>query len=416
MLTSIHRAKYVLAEPDLLLQNAAIHIVNPGRISGVETWNDSPPREVKVVDWGSAVIMPGLVNAHAHLELTALRGELTRFRSFTDWVSQLIEKRKSWTKEDFLKSVRAGAEAALESGTILVGDVTASGWAFDGGSGVQLRRVVFEEVTALSPANLDSALSQIQTRLGQAVMDSLATRAISPHAPYSVSPQLYRRLAALCRNRGLLLATHVAETPSETEFLRDGLGEFRDFLCRLGVLPEGWTPPQLSPIAYLDSLGVLGPRSVLIHCNYLDEDSMNRILMARSSVVYCPRSHDFFGHAPHPVRQLLNLGINVALGTDSLASNHSLSMFDEMRHLFRTRKDLEPEEIFRAATLNGAAALNFGGSLGRLQSGYWADMTVLALPDNASPGELVAQVLEGAGECVATVVQGQIAWCKPDIF
>ena len=414
MTKSIYRAEYVLAEPDLLMPNAAVHVSSDGRITGVESWKDGPPiGAAEIVDWGSAVIMPGLVNAHAHLELTALHDQLTQFQSFTDWALQLIHKRQRWTKEDFVNSVCAGAEAALQSGTTLVGDVSASGWGLEGGCGVGLRRVVFEEIAALSPANLDSALVQIQARLDRAVPDPLLIQGISPHAPYSVSPELYRRLAGLSRDRGLLLTTHIAETSSEIQFLQSGTGEFREFLLRLGVLPEEWQPPQLSPIAYLDSLGVLGPSSVLIHCNYLDQESMNRILATRSSVVYCPRSHDFFGHDPHPVRQLLDLGINVALGTDSLASNNSLSILDEMRHLFRTRKDLKPEEIFRAATLTGAAALRFGGVLGRLQRGYWADLAVIQLPENTSPGQLLPQVLEGIGECIATIVQGKIAWRKP---
>jgi cytosine/adenosine deaminase-related metal-dependent hydrolase len=414
MTKSIYRAKYVLAEPDLLLSNAAVHVSSDGRIASIESWKGYPPTgKVEIVDWGSALIIPGLVNAHAHLELTALHDQLTQFQSFTDWILQLIHKRRLWTKEDFLNSVCAGAEAALQSGTTLVGDVTSSGWGCDSGCSAGLRRVVFEEITALSPANLDSALAQMQERLDRATPDPLWIHGISPHAPYSVSPELYRRLAGLSRDRELLLTTHIAETSSEIQFLQSGTGEFREFLLRLGVLPEEWQPPQLSPIAYLDSLGVLGPSSVLIHCNYLDQESMNRVLATRSSVVYCPRSHDFFGHDPHPVRQLLDLGINVALGTDSLASNSSLSMLDEMRHLFRTRKDLKPEEIFRAATLNGAAALTFSDVLGRLRQGYWADLAVIRLPENIGPRQLPAQVLEGIGECIATIVQGNIAWRKP---
>jgi cytosine/adenosine deaminase-related metal-dependent hydrolase len=411
----IHRAKYVLAEPDLLVTNAEVHISDDGRISSIESRSNSPSiHEAEIVDWGAALIIPGLINAHAHLELTSLQGQLTRFQSFTDWVLQLIEKRRLWTKEDFLSSVRAGVEAVLKSGTTLVGDVSASGWSCDAGCSSGLRRVVFEESTAFPPSNMDSALSQVEQRLDQSVPDPLLVRGVSPHAPYSVSPELYRRLADLSRERRFLLATHIAETASEIQFLQFGTGEFRELLLRLGVLPDTWKPPQLSPIAYLDSLGVLGPFTILIHCNYLDWDSVNRILASQGSVVYCPRSHDFFGHEQHPVRQLLDLGINVALGTDSLASNRSLSMLDEMRHLFRSRKDLKPEEIFRLATVNGAAALKFGRVLGCLRPGYWADLAVLKLPENTGPRHLPAQVLEGTGEWIATIVQGKVAKRSPD--
>lgn len=363
-------------------------------------------------DWGSALIMPGLINAHTHLELTDLNNQLTRFRSFTDWISQLINRRKFWTREHFLCSLRKGAEAALSSGTTLVGDVSSSGFGFDDINGANLRRVVFEEVIALSPANQEEAISRLKSRLDTDPQNPLLTHGVSPHAPYSVSPELFRRVAELARIRGLLLATHAAETNSEIQFLQTGTGEFRDFLNNLGVLPVEWKPPQLNPVQYLDSLGVLGPHCVLIHCNYLDQESLNRILGTRSSVVYCPRSHDFFGHDKHPIRQLMDCGINVGLGTDSLASNDSLSMLDEMRYLFRIRKDLKSEEIFRAATLNGAAALNFGGVIGRLRRGYWADLTVLKLPGNVGARQLPSQILEGTGDCIATIVQGKLAWQK----
>ena len=133
------------------------------------------------------------------------------------------------------------------------------------------------------------------------------------------------------------------------------------------------------------------------------------ILRSRSSLVYCPRSHAFFGHAEHPVRKLLDLGINVALGTDSLASNDSLSLLDEMRFLYRVRKDLKSCEIFRMATLNGAAALGFGASAGRLRCGYWADMTVIELTGETGPKNLTAQIVEGNGKWYATIVQGETA-------
>lgn len=413
MLKSVHRAKYVLAEPDLLLSNAAVHISDPGRISRVEPWHDPPSTPgIELMDWGAAVIMPGLINAHAHLELTSLQGQLTGFSSFTDWISQLIDRRRLWTREQFLDSARDGARAALSSGTTLVGDVTSSGFAWEAACGSNLRHVVFQEAIGLSPAHADQVVSQLQSLLDGAPPDPLLLHGISPHAPYSVSPELYQRLAGIARGRQLLLATHVAETKAEIQFLETGAGEFKNFLDARGILPDQWRPPELAPIAYLDSLGVLGQSCVLIHCNYLDPASIRRIANSHSSVVYCPRSHDFFGHDPHPARQLWDSGINVALGTDSLASNGSLSMLDEMRYLFRTRRDLKPEEIFRSATLNGAAALRFGGVLGRLRRGYWADLTVLEIPESLGPRQLLTHILEGAGECIATIVQGKVAWSK----
>jgi aminodeoxyfutalosine deaminase len=414
MIQKIHRAKYVCAESDLLLQNGAVHISDPGRISRIERWHGGPPSQnVKVVDWGSAVILPGLVNAHSHLELSLLRNQLTRFSSFTDWIAQLIRIRREWTEDDYLESLRYGAEMSVTSGVTLVGDVSASGLGAQALQHSGLRTVVFEEVLGLAPEKAPGIVEQLQRRMARVNPSALQVCGISPHAPYSVSPELYRLTAETARLKNLPLATHLAETRAELEFLMNGEGEFVGLLDLLGALPADWRPPRLAPLFYLEALGVLEQPSVLIHCNYLDRESMEKALATHASVVYCPRSHAFFGHEKHPVRQLLDMGVNVAMGTDSLASNDSLSILDEMRFLFQSRKDLKCAEILRMATVNGSAALGFGGALGRLRRGYWADMTILKLPENVNAKNLVSQILEGAGECVATIVQGQIVWREP---
>jgi cytosine/adenosine deaminase-related metal-dependent hydrolase len=412
MIKTVHRAKYVLAEP-AVLQNGAIHVSDSGRISRIARGASSSIRPgTNLTDWGCAVIVPGFINAHAHLELTFFHGQLTRFATFTDWISQLIEQRRTWPQERFLRSAEKGARLCLASGTTMIGDITSSGVGWGATRNQSLRRVVFEEAIALSPSQADTAVAQLKLLFRQAQPNPLLIHGISPHAPYSVSSKLYRRLAKLAQSEGRLLATHVAETTAELQFLHEGTGEFRDFLSRMGFLPDGWKPPRIAPIMYLDSLGVLGRSCLLIHCNYLDQESIRKIAKTNSNVVYCPRSHAFFDHDKHPVRQLLDQQINVALGTDSLASNSSLSMIDEIRFLFKKRKDLKPEEIFRAATKNGAEALGCGSSLGRMRRGYQADMAVLELPHNLGSRHLLAQILEGAGECIATIVQGEVVWQK----
>jgi cytosine/adenosine deaminase-related metal-dependent hydrolase len=409
-----HRAQYVLAESNRLLQNAVVYVSGSGRISSIERWKDSPAdRQIDIADWGSSLIIPGLVNAHAHLELTALHEQITRFSSFADWISQLISKRRLWTEQDFVISAAKGARLALASGTTLVGDITSSGVGWIATAGMKLRRVVFEEIIALLPDQAGRAMSQLKPLFEQTDPCSLLSHGISPHAPYSVSGELYARAAAFSRKQRMPLATHLAETKGEVRFLKEGAGELRDFLAARNVLPSGWHPPELTPVQFLDSLGVLSRLCLLIHCNYLDRESVIAIKKAGSSVVYCPRSHAFFNHDRHPIRQLLDSGINVAIGTDSLASNSSLNMLDEMRFLFKKRKDLAPDEIFQLATANGAAALNFGGVLGRLKRGYFADIAVLKLPENMKPRRLMGQILEGAGECIATIVRGEIAWQSP---
>lgn len=409
----LHRAPYALLHATRLLENAAILVSDVGRILRVgEGRRFKASASCKVLDWEGAILMPGLVNAHAHLELTDLQNRVTGFVSFTDWIAKLMQQRQPWTREQYQASARKGARLALESGTTLIGDIAAGGCGWDAVQGEGVRRVVFEEVLSLSPDRVEPVLAQLNRIFLQAAPEPLQVHGVSPHAPYSVSAELYRRTAALAQKQGRILATHAAETQSEIQFLQTGSGEFRDFLVTLGALPADWEPPASSPIAYLDALQVLGPNCLLVHCNYLDEDAVRRIARSRSSVVYCPRSHAFFGHANHPIRRLLDAGVPVALGTDSLASNHSLSMLDEMRFVFSRRADIGAEEIFAAATATGAAALQLGDRLGRLDAGCQADMAVLELPRNLPTRRLLHQILEGAGECLATVVRGRVAWQK----
>ncbi len=413
MIRTVHIAKYVLAEAGLLLRNAAVHVCDPGRVSRLEPWQSPPPNlETKVVDWGSAIILPGLVNTHCHIELTRPQCDARRPASFADWLSFVAGERKALTNGDYLEAVSLGAEMSLAGGTTLIGAVSSRGASWEALKAQQLRKVIFEEVATLEPDRANEAVSALQLRLSRLETDGYLSFSVAPHAPYSVSPELFRALAGLVSDKGVRLATRVAETRQELEFLKTGLGEFKDYLSGSGVLPEGWEPPGLAPVPYLEQLGILDHPAILVHCNYLDEESMARILSRNCSVVYCPRSHAFFRHELHPVRQLLDIGINVALGTDSPATCDSLSILDEMRFLFQNRKDLKADEIVRMATLNGAVALGFGGVLGRLRRGYWADMTVLRLPENVSDRNVLAQVLEGAGECLATIVQGETVWTK----
>jgi cytosine/adenosine deaminase-related metal-dependent hydrolase len=414
MMKTIHRAKYALVDPYVLLPNAAVAIVENGTLADITPWRDSfRDSEKTVVDWGSAVIMPGLINAHVHLELTSLCNRLTEYDSFTDWLSQLIAERRSWNQDEFQCSIREGINLSLASGTTTVGDIATSGITRSITRGNMLRQVIFEESIALSPGQVEQTIADLNRILDTSKPGELIRQGVSPHSPYSVSGELYRGLSALAHQRKIPLTTHVAETESEIQFLETGTGEFRDYLQALSVFPTGWNPPGLHPIPYLHSLGVLGPNCLLIHCNYMDRESIDLVSGSGSSIVYCPRSHAFFDHPQHPVRELLDAGINITLGTDSLASNTTLSMLDEMRFLYKERKDLKSEEILKAVTINSAKALNYGNSIGILKSGCRADMTVLEVPSNMKPHRVPDQILEGAGKCIGTIVEGQIAWQSP---
>ncbi len=411
----IHKARYLLADPYTVIQNGCVRILEDGRIADVAPWNHfSEDSSATVADWGTAIILPGFVNTHVHLELTALGNRLNRYADFTDWLSQLINRRRSWNSEEVNSSFRQGIALSLSSGTTAVGDISSIGSEACVSTDDSLRKVVFKESIALSPSRADQNIAEMESVLNSTESSDRSQAGVSPHAPYTVSGKLYRRLAELASNRNIPLATHVAETEAEIEFLKNGTGEFRGFLQRMNALPPDWDPPGLTPISYLQSLGVLGPLCLLIHCNYLDRESIRLIARSGSSVVYCPRSHAFFGHSTHPVKELFDAGINVALGTDSLASNKNLSVLDEMRFLYGQRTDLKAEEILAAATANGGEALHL--HTGRLEPGYWADFTVLEVPPNVKDSKIPDQILEGAGTCIGTVIGGKTAWQMDNIF
>ncbi len=414
---TVHRAKYILADPNTLLKNVAVEIASNGCIKNIAPWGElSVQPGIKVVDWGAAIVMPGLVNAHVHLELTFLCNSLSRFDSFTDWLSKLIAGRRAWSPEQLRSSIREGIAQSLAAGVTTVGEISSSGVSRELIRDIPLRNVVFEESIAFPPHLAAEKIADMSRILDTSKSGDLYRPGISPHAPYTVSGDLYRGLAELAQLRKLPLATHIAETEDEILFLRKGTGEFRNFLDAMGLLPPNWNAPGLDPVPYLHSLGVLGNNCLLIHCNYMDDESIRLVARTRSSIVYCPRSHDFFHHRKHPIRQLLDAGINVALGTDSLASNRTLSLLDEMRFLYKERKDIKAEEILQAATRNGAEALGFGGGLGTLGPGNPADLTVLEVPQNMEIRMAPDQILEGAGECVGTVVGGRIAWQKTGLL
>jgi len=222
---TIHRAKYVMAEAGSLLSNAAVHVSAAGRILRVEPWQGKPPDAgVSVIDWGTALIMPGLVNAHTHLELGFLDRRLDRTAEFTHWLAQLINKRQAVDDARLAESVREGALQRLSSGTTLVGDISSAGVSRPALKPSLVRRVVFEEALFLAPERAAEVMGPLKLRLEAAEPGGLTECGISPHAPYSVSPELYRLTAALARERRIPLATHVAETRSEQEFLRNGAG------------------------------------------------------------------------------------------------------------------------------------------------------------------------------------------------
>ncbi len=409
----ILRSRFVVTRPGSVVERREVRI-EATRIAAVVPRERFPSGGPCVLDFGDAAILPGLVNAHVHLELSGLRGRVPRGAGFTDWLRQLIAAMKTHTAEGLEADAARGIHEAIRSGTTALGEISSHGCSLKPLALSRVRAVVFEEVLGLSKGALESARSTLARRLeatyGKA---ELARRGITPHAPYSVSPDLFRWCVAEARRLGLPLAVHVAETPEEIEFLRTGDGPFRALLEELGALADGFEPPGCSPIEYMKRLGVLDADrpALLIHANHLSNADVALVRDSRAAVVYCPRSHRFFGHEGHPYRTLMRAGVPVALGTDSLASNDSLDLLAEMRAV-AALDDAPPAcEILAMATTAGAIALSTKGTSGAVEPGRDADLTVVSLPRSVGASDVEdAIVRDEAVQVLATIVQGRLLY------
>ena len=397
----ILRAKYVMPNSRTIIENGAVaiqgsKIVDVGRYP---TIRNSGPTSIR--DLGEAVLMPGLVNAHTHLDLTSSADSIQRTPKFTDWIFQIVGKRNPSTVEP---SVREGVQQSLVGGATTVGDIDGTGESMQILRDTPIRKVAFFEVLGFSCERAAMGLARLATYLETLpVPDSLLISALSPHAPYSTSADIYRQ----CVASGLSVCTHVAETKEELEFLSSGTGPFLDYLEAFGISTAGWQPPQLTPVQYMKTLGVLRKDALLVHCNYLTDADVGLIAESGASVVFCPRSHHYFYHTDHPVVQLIERGINVAIGTDSLASNWSLNLLDELKFLACTQPRIRPETLFDMVTCNGADALGLA-QVGRLEKDWQADIIAVRIPNDGRPA--IEQILDGSSENLLTVVGGKICY------
>jgi cytosine/adenosine deaminase-related metal-dependent hydrolase len=342
------------------------------RIDAVEPHGKRTPDR----DLGNFAILPGLVNAHTHLDLTGLRGQCPPSPDFTGWLRQVIAHRRTVTPEQTRADIRAGIAECLRYGTTLVGDIASGGASWDALAESPLSAVVYCELLGMSKDRADQAYQAARAWLAAHPATDRCRPGLSPHAPYSVRESLLVEAALLARDSQCPLAVHLAETRDELELLLRRRGPFVPFLQELGA----WDPDGLvrSP-THVMSICNVRTRNAFVHGNYLAPAAR---VPGDGTVVYCPRTHAAFGHRPHPLRRLLNRGVRVALGTDSLASNPDLDVLAEARLVHQRYPDLSGATLLRMATLSGAEALGWADTTGSLTPGKSADLVVLPLPDH----------------------------------
>lgn len=367
--------------------------VEDGRVTWVGAAGDSGGPRGRVHDLGPGVILPGLVNAHCHLELSHLAGLGERAPAgFVPWVESLMDQRGRASADEARAATRRAIRQLESTGTVAVGDVSNALAHLDLLEESHLRAVVFYEVLGWDPARADRILAGAADVMTLASRPELRTRVrIAAHAPYSVSPEL---LAGIVR-RGGPAAMHLAESPDETRFLARGDGEWKSFLGRRGLGHVPFDAPGVSPIAHVDALGGLREGMVAAHCVQVDESDCALLARRGVFVAICPRSNRSLRVGMAPVRRLLDAGVRLCLGTDSLASAPTLDLMADMALLQSQFPELAPEVVVRMATLGGAEALGLA-ELGAIEPGRSADLAFA--PAGASPPDPLRFLTSGTAQ------------------
>jgi cytosine/adenosine deaminase-related metal-dependent hydrolase len=360
------------------------------------------------VDLGDVALLPGLVNAHTHLEFSGLEAPLDRpGTALPDWIRAVVAWRRTTPRSP--GAIERGLAQSLAAGTTLLGDILQPDQREALAAAAAPDVVGFLELLGLKPDRRRQLDSLAARHLSERSTDAQFVPGLSPHAPYSTHPGLVRAAVRLAGSAHPV-AMHLAESRQELELLATGHGPFRDLLEELGAWsPEVFAAPRR--IAdYLEVLSAAG-RSLVIHGNYLTDHEASLIARqaGRMSLVYCPRTHAYFGHEPYPLVRRLAAGVPVALGTDGRASNPDLSLLAEMRAVARLHSDLPPDRILELGTLAGARALGLEADHGSLAPGKLANAVVVPLPAGEWADPAAALLADTAGP-IATLYRGQLEW------
>ena len=328
--------------------------------------------------------MPALVNAHVHLELSALRGAVPPADSMPAWASQLIATRRS-TLDESDEPIRAAIAEVRASGTTLVGEVTNTLASYEPLAQSALSAAVFFEQLGFRTGDARGLAGAAQATIDRLPANRRLRVSVVPHAPYSVSPALLQAIAS--QGARPIRSIHLGESPEELQFLQDGSGAWRGLLDGLGVWDDAWAPPQCGPVAYLDQLGLVDDRLLAVHGVQLTDAELERLAAAHATVVTCPRSNSWTGAGTPPLERFYRSGVRVAVGTDSLASVETLNLFDELARMREIAPAIPASTLLETATRSGAEALGFGAELGTIAPGKRAELIAVRLPGRVADVE-----------------------------
>jgi cytosine/adenosine deaminase-related metal-dependent hydrolase len=376
----ILRARIVVTLDGPPIENGAVAI-SENQIVDVGKFPEVSARHLgkKIVDLGEKALLPGLINAHCHLDYTCLRGKIPTQKSFADWIRAINAEKAELSRGDYLASINEGFAEAKRFGTTTIANLTAFPELI---SQIQapIRTWWFAElIDVRSPERANELVD-----LGIEFLKPVPNWGLAPHALFTASRDLYRRCEEVARREKILLTTHLAESREEMEMFRHGSGPLYEFMKSIGRPMDDCG--QETPLEKF--VGLLGDASlpaqwIVAHLNELAESDFKLLkeLTSKFHIVHSPRSHDYFGHSRFPFEKLRALGFNICLGTDSLASNESLSLFAEMRAFQRSEPGFSSDKVLEMVTVNAGVSLDqsrHGGKLGRIRAGFQADL--IAVP------------------------------------
>ncbi len=451
------RAHIVLPMVRPPIENGAI-LIRGKHIAAIGRWPDLSSFADEVIDLGDAIILPGLINAHCHLDYTDMAGMISPQKSFSDWIKSMLALKAQWSYSDYAQSWINGAKMLARTGTTTVADIEAvpellpEVW-----TATPLRVCSLLELTSVKSRRFYKEIVSEAVAIIDSVRHEKCFAGLSPHALYSTSPELLQCSAAIAREKNWLLSTHVAESDEESEMFENRRGPLFNWLKTQRDISDC----GISPVQQLERLGVLSEKFLAVHANYISESDAALLGQRKCSVVHCPRSHEYFRHKKFPYELLHRAGVNICLGTDSLASVRSarvpragsgvapqpslnkpgsdwepplisgersfrrdaenrtrdacaphafeLSLFSEMQTFAKANPDVPTEKILQMATLNGARALGMQKQIGELTPNAFADL--IALPFSGKISGAHEAVLQHQGEVFASMVDGN--WVVP---
>jgi 5-methylthioadenosine/S-adenosylhomocysteine deaminase len=395
------------------IPDAAVLVDGMGRIAAIGPDRDVPaPQGIEQLDLGRAVLLPGLVNTHTHLELTGFEDAAPE-AGFPEWIRRIRAIKAARTPEEYLAAARRGIAECWAAGVTTIAETGDTGAVFAGLIEMGASGIVYQEVFGPHPAQCEESMAGLRAQVG-----SMRTRAtgrvrvgVSPHAPYTVSGPLYQAVAGWAREERLPVAVHLAESRAETELVTSGAGAFAVAWRARGIpLPaEAGAGDFRSPVAYLDSLGVLGPETLCIHTVQIDAPDIDCLAARGVAVAHCPLSNRRHGHGDAPLAALHRAGVRLGAGTDSVASVGRLDLLAEARAA-RGLAGLSAAQALGLVTMGAARALGLEAETGTLTRGKWADVVAVEVARAGGDGPEEAVLAASPADTVLTMSGGRVVY------